>query len=402
MNIKTRKTNRRTARLCAVLRILLFCAPALAASSCARRTTDVQTPSINATPKTTARREPVTAPKPKPPVLKLTLSQAIGLRMIYGYDGFTPPPRLRRLIARGEASGVIIFKRNVKNVSHLAATMRALQAIRRPRGLNAPLLIMVDQEGGRVKRLPGAPTLSPAQIGRVASLEDAQQVAYNEGVATGRSLRKLGINVNLAPVVDVARPDSHTEQWSRSYGRNAQRVSTLAASFARGMAQEGTLACWKHFPGLGGAMVNEDLKVNTLSVADGTLQDVDLLPFREAPPNSLVMTSTAIYPVLDRRPAMFSSRVVRTVLRKRVGFKGLAITDDLQVPAMKSFGSPTRRGLLSIRAGNDLLLYCQSLNESETALRELTQMAQRRELDADELQQTALRIVAFRAKMKTT
>lgn len=324
----------------------------------------------------------------------------VGLRLIYGYDGVVPPARLRRLIARGEASGIILFKRNVKNMAHLASTMRELQAIPRPRGLDVPLLIMVDQEGGQVKRLPGAPTRSAAQIGRVASLQDAAQTSLNEGIATGRNLRKLGINVNLAPVVDVARPNSHTEQWSRSYSRDAGRVSLLASSFARGMTQQGTVACWKHFPGLGGAMVNEDLKVNTLQLDRDTLESVDLQPFRDATAQSMVMTSTAIYPILDRRPAMFSSRVVRTLLRETVGFKGLAITDDLQVPAMNSYGSPTQRGLLSIRAGNDLLLYCQSLDEAETALRNLTGLAQRNALDNAELRQTALRILAFRAKMK--
>ena len=347
-----------------------------------------------------AKREPTAAPKPAPPPIQLSLSQMVGLRMIYGYAGYSPPERLRRIIARGEASGVILFKRNVKNSTHLAATMRALQAIRRPRGFDVPLLIMVDQEGGKVKRLPGPPMRSAAQIGRIAPWRKAKQSAFNEGIATGRSLRRLGINVNLAPVVDVARRGSHTEQSERSFGRDAQRVSTLAAAFARGMAQEKTMACWKHFPGLGSAGVNQDFQVNTLRLNSQALQKIDMQPFRAAPSHALVMTSSAIYPALDSRPAMFSARVVRTALRKTVGFKGLAVTDDLQVPSLKHYGSPTRRGLMSIRAGNDLLLYCQSLVESEIALRQLTRLAARRELNNTELRQTALRILAFRAKMK--
>ncbi|MDF2439073.1 MAG: beta-N-acetylhexosaminidase [Abditibacteriota bacterium] len=365
-------------------------------SGCSRRAPLAPVPRGNAPAPSSAH--PVVRKAPAPQI-KLSPSQLVGLRMIYGYAGFSPPQHLRRLIARGEASGVILFKRNVKSLSHLTATMRSLQSIPRPRGLDVPLLIMVDQEGGRVKRLPGPPERSAAQIGRLTPLRAAQQVALEEGVATGRSLRPLGINVNLAPVVDVARRGSHTEESARSYGRDAQRVSILAASFARGMAQEGLLACWKHFPGLGGAGVDQDFRVNTLSLDRDTLHAIDLRPFRDAPAHNMVMTSSAIYPAFDRRPAMFSERVVRTALRDTVGFKGLAVTDDLQVPAMKGYGSPTQRGLLALRAGNDLLLYCQSLEESETALRELTRLARRQVLDAGELRQTALRILAFRAEL---
>lgn len=338
------------------------------------------------TPKSTATPNPVAS---------LKLSQAVGQRIIYAYYGFRPPARLRELIRRGEAGGIILFKRNVQSSARLAATMRELQNIRRPRGLEAPLLIMTDQEGGQVKRLPGPPTLSPRQIGRSGSA----QTARSQGIDAGRYLRGCGVNVNLAPVVDVARADTYQEKTFRAYGRDAGLVSKLARSFADGMAAQGVAPCFKHFPGLGAAPSNEDLKVNRLDLGRKTLDAVDLLPFKQAGPHTLVMTSTGVYPHLDKQPALFSRRVVTGELRGRVGFRGISITDDLEVPAMLSYGTATERGRRAILAGNDILLYCVSLDQAVLALRGLTKLYEQDKLSTRELYATTARVLAFRARL---
>ncbi len=141
------------------------------------------------------------APAQEPPAPRLTLGQAIGQRFVFPYGGAAPPRRLEQRIRRGEAAGVILFGRNVRSVAQVRRVVRRLQAIPRPAGLDAPLLVLVDQEGGPVRRLPGSPRRAAAQM-RTAG------TAGSSGAAAGRLLRSAGVNVDLAPVADVGRPRS--------------------------------------------------------------------------------------------------------------------------------------------------------------------------------------------------
>lgn len=352
-------------------------------------------------PTATVSPSPTASPTPDDgiddEVATLRLSQAIGQRIIYSYEGYAPPQQLKNLIARGEAGGVIIFKRNVRSAAHLATTLQQLQSIARPAAVSSPLLMMIDQEGGSVKRLPGPPTRSPREIGRL----DSSAVARQEGLDTGSYLKASGINVNLAPLVDVARPGTYQERSSRSYGRSSPLVAKLATAFAAGLQEGGVVPCFKHFPGLGAAFSDEDLKVNRLELPLRELNSVDLPPFRGAGAHSLVMTSTGVYPALDTQPALFSRRIVTGELRDKLGFAGLSITDDLEVPALQSYGSTTERGRRAIEAGNDLLLYCVSLTQARRALQGLTKLYENQKLDSRQLYQTTTRILAFREQMNS-
>lgn len=349
-----------------------------------------------ATPAPVIKTEPTTESRPSAETPQISLSQAVGQRIIFSYEGYSPPDRLKELIRRGEVGGIIIFKRNVASPSRLAATLNELQSIPRPAGLEAPLLVMIDQEGGRVKRLPGPPERSPQAIGRKGSTE----VAREEGVNTGRYLKSHGVNVNLAPLMDVARPGTYQERSLRSYGSDANLVASMADAFATGLLQENVVPCFKHFPGLGMASTDEDMKVNRLDLSLAELNTVDEAPFKRASANSMVMTSTALYPKLDDQPALFSKRIVTGELRDKLGFKGISITDDLEVPAMQSYGSTTERGRKAIEAGNDLLLYCVSFKQTEKALRGLTELYKSKKLNTDDLYATTSRVLAFRTRLK--
>jgi len=167
---------------------------------------------------------------PAPPVGALTTRQLVGQRLILGYAGTEPPARLIGRIARGEAAGVILFSRNVGSRRALRSTVDRLQAIERPAGLRQPLLIMIDQEGGLVKRLSGAPSRSPTQVGATKDPGYARRV----GAATAANLREVGVNVNLAPVLDIGRPGSSVRRLGRAYGSTAGQVQRTGVPFAQG------------------------------------------------------------------------------------------------------------------------------------------------------------------------
>ncbi len=205
------------------------------------------------------------AAEPPPAVPPQSSIQLAGQRVVFAFDGTEIPRNLRLRIQRGEAAGVLLFGANVQSIAQVRRLTRRLQAIQRPAGLNVPLIVMTDQEGGQVKRLPGAPTKSPPQMTSVAD-------ARAQGRATARTLSSAGVNVDLAPVVDVARAGSQMEHEGRSFGRSTSTVSTRARGFVSGLGAGGVAATAKHFPGFGAASANTDNAAVTIRSSLGTLR----------------------------------------------------------------------------------------------------------------------------------
>ena len=294
-------------------------------------------------------------------VSQLSPAQLAGQRVIYSYRGLTPPPALLALIRQGEVAGVIFFTQNIGSSAHLAAVAQELQqandAPANP--VHEPLLLMTDQEGGWVRRLPGAPALSEEQIGQSA---DPARQARLAGAGAAATLLAAGLDVNLAPVLDVYRsPDGFIGTWGRSYSKDPRQVARLGAAFITAQQAAGVLAVGKHFPGLGAATRSQDTdnRPVTLDVPAATLRAKDELPYRAAMAAGLrmVMLSWAVYPALDpARPGGLSPLVVQGELRQRLGFTGVTITDALEASALLPFGSIGQRAQLAALAGDDLLL----------------------------------------------
>ena len=345
------------------------------------------------------REEPArAAPVPKAAVAgtpELTVRQLVGQHMIFAYDGLVPPAALRRRIARGEAAGVILFARNVRSAGQVREVARGLQAIRRPRGLRAPLIVMVDQEGGPVRRIRGAPARAAADVSTAAE-------ARADGRAAARTLRGAGVNMDLAPVADVGRPGSALVNERRIYASSAASVATLAGAFAQGLRAGAVRATAKHYPGFGAATVNTDDAPARVTLSLGMLRDVDARPFAALIDAGVdaVMVSTAVYSAVDPRPAAFASRWVTDELRGRLGFRGVSMTDDLGTPAVQSFGSIATRAVLAVQAGIDLPLFSSSYRESARAAEGLLVAARRGELDRAQLTEQAKRVLALRAKLR--
>ena len=290
---------------------------------------------------------------------RLTLRELAGQRVIYSYAGLQPPPSLLKLIAAGEAAGVIFFGSNITSGPQLRATVDELQQAAQQSPVHEPLLMMLDQEGGLVNRLPGAPIRSEKTIGESA---DGAQLAAGAGNAAGTNLRAAGINVDLAPVLDVYRePGNFIDHYERSYSMDPATAGRLGSAFITHLQDSGVAATAKHFPGLGAATTKQDTDAGPVELDQPLKQirQVDEAPYRAAIPAGvrLVMLSWAVYPALDpAMPAGFSPTVVGTELRRRLGFSGVTITDSIGAGAITRFGSYRNRGVLASRAGDDLIL----------------------------------------------
>jgi len=300
---------------------------------------------------------------------KLSPAQLAGQRVIYSYRGLTPPAALLRLISHGEVAGVIFFGQNISSQAQIAKVIAELeQANASPQNpVRAPLLLMTDQEGGIVRRMPGPPLLSERQIGEAA---DPAAEATAAGTSAAVNLRGVGMNVNLAPVLDVYRqPGDFDDQYGRSYSTDPEAVSLLGADFITAQQRAGVAATAKHFPGLGAAATaqNTDKVPVTLNLPVSEIRNTDELPYEAAIAAGvrLVMVSWAVYPALTPgRPAGLSSAIVVGELRQRLRFGGVTITDALEAGALRAFGTVQNRSLLAAQAGMDLLL-CSEQNYTE-------------------------------------
>jgi len=338
-----------------------------------------------------------TGSSPQPSVAEtLSSKQLAGQRIVTGLRGTSISPGLREAIAAGRVAGVVLFTENIPSRAAGRRLISRLQAIRRPPKLRDPLLVMADQEGGLVKRLDGAPTASAKEMGARGAAFSSRQ-----GRLTAANLRDLGINVDLAPVLDVGRPGGVIAETERSFGATAARVKATAIPFAKALQAGGVAATGKHFPGFGAARENTDFAVERVDLAKRELQAVDEKPYEAfaSAGGKLVMLSTAIYPAFSDRPAAFTRAIANGELRDRLGFEGVTITDALETPAVEHFGSTARVALAGARAGDDLLLFAR-LGPAESAWRALVSGLRAGRLDHPEFEQAAERVLELRAGLR--
>ncbi len=285
---------------------------------------------------------------------RLSNAQLVGERIVTGFSGTSVPGALRRRIERGGVAGVILFSSNFSGRAGARRLIADLQAIPRPRRLRDPLLVMVDQEGGLVKRLSGPPCCSAQTMGSRGPAFSREQ-----GFRTGRSLGGVGVNVDLAPVLDVARRGSAIGAEHRAFGRSAGRVARTANPFAYGLQQRGVAAAAKHFPGLGAARANTDAQAARIRLSRRTLREVDEHPYRRFTRlnGRVVMISHAIYTAFSNRPASFTREIAVRELRRRLGFDGVSISDALEAAALSRYGGAGTLARRVAKAGTDLLLF---------------------------------------------
>jgi beta-N-acetylhexosaminidase len=334
----------------------------------------------------------------RPAGAELTPEQLAGQHVVFPFAGRTPPRALLARIRRGEAAGVIFLGANLGTPAQVRALTRRLRAVPRPAGLRAPLLLMVDQEGGSVQRLPGAPSRSAPAMAATGD----PAVARAEGRATAATLRAAGMNVDLAPIVDVVRPESALHAEGRGFGFGARSAARFGAAFARGLTEGGVAATAKHFPGFGAAVANTDTGAVRIAVPLRELRTVDRPPFRAAIEAGarLVMVASAIYPALSAAPAVLSPRVVQRELREGLQFDGVTISDDLEAPAFDAYGGAGGAAVRATRAGVDLLLFARTYAGAARASAALAGAIRSGSIDRAPLDASLQRVLALRSSLR--
>ena len=333
----------------------------------------------------------------------LSPAQQAGQRVIWSYPGLTPPQALFDAIRAGLVGGVIFFGENINRSdrSQIQAVTSQLAQAQADSGIGYPLLLMTDQEGGIVQRLPGAPGISEKQIGASA---DPVGAAQSAGTGAAQNLLDAGMNCNLAPVLDVYRQAGNfDDQFGRSYSMDPVVCGECGAASIAAQQQLGVITTAKHFPGLGAATraQNTDLGPVTLDLSLSDLRSIDESPFTNAINANvdMIMTSWATYPALDPDlPSGLSPRIVRGELRGRLKFRGVTITDAIEAGALQNFGDTGERAVAAAAADMDIVLCsARDLSQGQDAVDALQAAVADGQLDRGQAIHALQRVLALRS-----
>lgn len=338
--------------------------------------------------------QPDTAPAPTPPRReRMPLREAVGQMIVTRYHGVTPTPSVLAALRHGRVGGVILFADNVPTSAVARRAVRRLVRAAEAGGRPRPF-VLIDQEGGEVKRLPGLPPDRAASAIGASSSPYAR--AQAEGRKTGRALRRLGIDVDLAPVADVPGPGSFL--GTRAFSRSPDVVAQAACGFAEGLQSEGVSATLKHFPGLGRATGNTDFEAVDVTASAAILR-AGFAAYRLCGSGvDFAMLSSAAYPALGiRRPAVLASQTYR--LLRAQGFSGLTISDAFDTPAIERWDRPAFQ---AVRAGLDVLLYTAGEEPARIAFSRLLADVRGGRLRRERVEDAARRIVAFKTRSATS
>lgn len=323
----------------------------------------------------------------------LSIQQKVGQLLMIGFDGEVPTEGLKDQIQGMNVGSVILFPRNIKNQKQVLTLTKSIQALNKS---PLPISIATDEEGGRVIRFYKDETIMPGELAIGAA--GSTKLAYEVGRSTAARLATLGINMNLAPVLDLNIVSENRTVGSRSFGEDPAAVSLLGASYIEGVQSLGVSATAKHFPGHGKTKLDSH---KTLPQINSSLEN-DLIPFQEAINKKvdLIMTAHVSYPKLDKSgaPATLSSKIITELLRGKLKYDGVVVTDDLEMGAIEQKHGIGEAAVLSVLAGCDLIIVGWHTNKQEEAYKALLKAVESGRITTERLNESVIRIAKLKLR----
>ena len=303
------------------------------------------------------------------------LRQKIGQTFIIGFQGLEPLPEVKKFITTNNIGGIILFDRNIGAPAELGQLTNALQALISNKD-HGQLFMSIDMEGGRVARLKAPFTQWPPMnlLGEIGSAS----LGFKFAEMMGEELLAVGINLNYSPCVDILTNDKNTVIGDRAFGTEPEIVAKLASSIVRGFIKAGILPCVKHFPGHGDTLLDSHEDLPVVHHALERLEQIEFVPFKKTfrARCELLMTAHLKVDKIDPNyPATFSKIVLQDILRNQLGYRGVIMTDDMEMKAVTKNYEVEEAAVLAAKAGCNILLYCHTLEIQERALEALVKAA---------------------------
>jgi beta-N-acetylhexosaminidase len=323
-----------------------------------------------------------------------------GQMIMAGFEGTTLTPDTEDLVRNHHVGGLILFSRNYENPKQLHTLIRDLQNVAASTSTGLPLFISVDQEGGRVARLTEPFTKYPPLccLGHAQS----ESLAYRFGQSLAAELVDVGINMDYAPVLDVHTNPDNPIIGDRAIASDPKTVARLANSFIKGFKDKGMIPVGKHFPGHGDTHLDSHLDLPTVKRDAATLEAVELVPFRETIAQGLevIMTAHVIYTAWDEKnTATFSKTILQDILRQKLGFQGVIMSDDLEMKAVEKYFPFDAFPRMGIEAGLDMFLICNSVEKVRALHDQLVQDVENGTIPTAPIQQSVERILRLKKNL---
>lgn len=314
-----------------------------------------------------------------------------------GFDGLEIEPQVRARLQHLPLAGLILFARNIESVAQTRALTDDIRALLSADGV--PPFVAIDQEGGRVARLRQDVEELPSMMALSATGDES--LAEEAGEQLAFDLRRAGVNVDYAPVLDLAVYRANTVIGARSFGDDPERVTQMAGAFARGLERGGIVATFKHFPGHGSTAVDSHLDLPAIDEDEAAIRARDLVPFERLLPHArALMTAHIVFRSLDaERPATLSPRILTGLLRDELGFEGVAFTDCMQMEAIASSVGTAAGAAAAIAAGADCVLISHSLDLAEDAVRAIARGVESGQIPRERLEEAFARVRTLRKQL---
>ncbi|MEK5445838.1 beta-N-acetylhexosaminidase [Paenibacillus sp. FSL R7-0331] len=331
----------------------------------------------------------------------MTLEQKIGQMLLAGIDGREQGSEARRMIAEDQIGGIILYKDNISSLKSMVSLINDLKESNSSNDI--PLFMSVDQEGGKVSRMPEAYAVMPgnSRVGAADSPESARMM----GSLLARQVQSAGFNMNFAPVLDINSNPDNPVIGDRSFGNTAELVTRLGIAEMQGIAGEGVIPVIKHFPGHGDTSVDSHLELPVVNKSAAQLARLEWLPFQSAVKDGAdaVMIAHILYPQLDPdKPASLSADIISGLLREQMGFGGVVITDDMTMGAITDHYTLPAAAVDTVLAGSDILLIAHGYSNEQKVRAALLDSVHNGVISEARIDQSVQRILELKEKYQLT
>ncbi len=333
-------------------------------------------------------------------VEKMTLDEKIGQMFIVGFEGMQPNNQLKKMIMDNKVGGVILFQRNIKSPDQLLGLLNSIKDI----NMDAiPLFISVDEEGGKVSRMPDQvrDLPSPGSIGEV----NDKGLSYKIGALLAEQLKAFGFNTNFAPVLDIWSNPKNTVIGERAFGNTPEIVGSLGIEAMKGIRDNGVISVVKHFPGHGDTIVDSHVGLPKVEYDLERLRSFEFLPFQAAVDNeadAVMVAHIQMTKIDPEYPASLSKALISDVLRKDMGFDGLVVTDDMTMAAIIENYTIEDAVVGSITAGSDIILICHGYDKQQAAIDSVKAAVSNGDITEERIDESVSRILNLKKTYQLT
>lgn len=335
----------------------------------------------------------------------MKLNELIGQMTLIGISGKSLTTEEKKFITENNISGVVLFARNVAEPKQVYELCQEIQSLRKKTADQAPFFIGIDEEGGRVRRLK-APFTQWPPLKTVGDLDSATAAFYLTNFM-GQELMSVGINLDFAPCVDIFTNPANTVIGDRAVSTDYLMVEKMASALVRGYLKSGIFSCAKHFPGHGHTLIDSHLELPVEQANLERLRAVELIPFKKAFRSKvdMVMTGHISFPQVDPKwPVTLSELFLKKIIREEMKYRGLIITDDLDMKAMAKYYSKDEIPVRALEAGADLLLYCNEPESPPIAIEAVATAIAQGRLNKNDIEQSYRKVLdakKYKANMVT-